>query len=169
MGKSPILGHKSSQVICQIDWSQVESSHWPTQKVLMSSRVKSSTRSTEFQVEPSQVYTVIKSNRVKSQVKSQVIALIFSKFRNLIVYLFIEKKIYISPWLHFNIVNICNVFLDILALCCRKIKPLWEKILSTGDDVAGTVKTFFANWFNVLNLIDWSVRINRLQSLSSLR
>jgi hypothetical protein len=63
----------------------------------MSSRVKSSTRSTEFQVEPSQVYTVIKSNRVKSQVKSQVIALIFSKFRNLIVYLFIEKKIYISP------------------------------------------------------------------------
>ncbi len=38
-----------------------------------------------------------------------------------------------------HIVNVCNVFLDILAMQCRKIKPLCENILSTGSDVAGAV------------------------------
>jgi hypothetical protein len=41
------------------------------------------------------------------------------------------KNIYIS--------YICNVFLDILTICCQKIKPLWDNILSTDDDITGAV------------------------------
>jgi len=34
---------------------------------------------------------------------------------------------------------ICSIFLDILAMCYRKIKPLFVNILSTGDEIVGAV------------------------------
>ena len=153
--------------------SQVKSSHPQKIEVLESSRVKSWFQSSHFQRKSSQVPALPQSSpsRVSShqsfssQVQSQSLFWVKSldkssrslditlKIFNLILHQFIEKDFYISPWLHFNIVSICNVFLDIFDLCCRIIKTLWEKILSASDDVGGTVKTIFCNWFNTLYLI----------------
>ncbi len=36
-----------------------------------------------------------------------------------------------------------NVFRDILATCCRKIKPFCENILSVGDDFVGAANIFY--------------------------
>ncbi|CAF3514083.1 unnamed protein product, partial [Rotaria sp. Silwood2] len=56
-------------------------------------------------------------------------------------------------------VNICKVFLDILALCCRNTKPLCENILSTGDDVAGTANTFFTSSIFEKKLLRFGVNL----------
>lgn len=102
----------------------------------------------------------VKSSQVSSQWLEKKFIIHFQWF-----YFIREKSIYISSLLHFNIVNICNVFLDILARCCRKINPLWLKIVSTGEEVAGTERIFWANLCNDFHLFGSLRRMNLFESV----
>jgi hypothetical protein len=58
--------------------------------------------------------------------------------------------------LHFNIISVSNSESLILARCARIIKPLAEKTLSTGADVAGVQKTLANSGRSRLNC--WHAR-----------